>query len=64
MSEIRKIRKALGMTAEDLAKIVGVHPLSIYRYETGHREPGISIANKIAKALHCTIEDLIDKESA
>lgn len=64
MSEIRKHRKALGLTAEELAKRVGVHPLSIYRYETGQREPGISIANKIAKALNCTIEDLIDKESA
>lgn len=64
MSEIRKIRKALGMSAEELAKRVGVHPLSIYRYETGQREPGISIANKIAHALNCSIEDLIDKESA
>lgn len=63
MSEIRTLRRKLGMTAEELAKRVGVHPLSIYRYETGQREPGISIANKIAHALHCKMEDLI-KEGA
>ena len=63
MSEIRRIRRERGMSVEELAKKVGVHPFSIYRYESGKREPGVSVANRIAKALHCTIEDLV-KETA
>ena len=63
MTEIRRIRKERGMTAEELADKVGVHPFSIYRYESGKREPSMSVGYKIAKVLRCTMEALV-KETA
>lgn len=56
-----RIRKK--MTLEQLSKASGVSRVSINRYELGERSPNIFIAKKLADALGCTIEDLIDEKS-
>lgn len=49
---IRDRRKALGMTADDLAEAVGCNRATIYRYEAGTiRKMDIEILKKIADAL-------------
>ena len=62
MTEMRRIRKHLGMSVKELASVVGVAPMSIYRYEQGRRIPDIIVAAKIAKALNCTIDQLIGEK--
>lgn len=47
------------MSASELAKAAGITITSVYRYEYGMREPSVEIAARIAKALGCTVEDLI-----
>lgn len=64
MPKMRVIRMACGLSVEQLAAIVGVTKMSIYRYEQGLRIPDVAIAAKIAAALGCTIEDLIDNKKA
>lgn len=59
--DIKRIRVQAGLSQESLAQAVGVSRVSIVRYETGERKPDLDIAAKIAKALNCKVDDLIDK---
>lgn len=64
MKSIKERREALNMTQEDLAAKANVARVSINRYEAGDRIPNVYIAAKIAAALNCTVDDLIEKDSA
>lgn len=57
---IKDKRIAADMSQEELAKASGVSRVAITRYETGERVPNIEIASRIAKALGCKVDDLID----
>lgn len=60
---IKKRRKALGMSAEDLAFEVRCAPATIYRYESGAIEKmGTDKLIPIAKALKTTVADLLGTE--
>jgi DNA-binding XRE family transcriptional regulator len=59
--DIKKLRIAAGMSQDDLAKAAGISRIAIARYETGERTPSIITAVKIANALGCKVDDLIDK---
>ena len=59
MTEMRRLRKAYGLSVKALAASVGVTPMSIYRYEQGRRIPDADIALKIAGTLECTVEQLL-----
>lgn len=49
---IRSRRKELGLSAEDVAKLIGVSPSTVYRYESSEIENmGIDKLEPIAKAL-------------
>lgn len=58
---IKDKRIAAKMSQEELAQASGVSRVAIARYETGERVPNIKIAARIANALGCKIDDLIDK---
>lgn len=52
---IRKRRKELGLSAEDVARLIGVSPSTVYRYESSEIENmGIDKLEPIAKALQTT----------
>ncbi len=57
--QIRTLRKEKGLTLEELAKMSGVSRVAINRYELGDRVPNVTIAVKLAKALDCTVDDLL-----
>lgn len=59
--DIKKIRQQIGMSQEELAQAANVSRVAITRYEAGKRVPNIEIAARIAKALGCKVDDLIDK---
>lgn len=48
---IRDKRKEKGLTQTQLAKIVGVTPGAISRWETSDREPTVAMYEKIMKAM-------------
>jgi transcriptional regulator with XRE-family HTH domain len=58
---IKDKRIAANMSQEELAQASNVSRVAITRYETGERVPSIAIAARIAKALGCKVDDLIDK---
>jgi len=54
LSDIRKLRKALGMTQQKLSEISGISQPLIARIETGKTDPSFSKAEKIFSALQST----------
>lgn len=60
--QIRDLREKKGMTANQLAELVGVTQPTISRLETGVRRPSIDTARKIAAALDCTIDELFGEK--
>nr|MBR4279809.1 helix-turn-helix transcriptional regulator [Clostridia bacterium] len=60
--DIKTARLRVGMSQEDLAVASGVSRISIVRYESGERVPDIKTAARIANALGCKVDDLINKE--
>lgn len=54
-TRIRERRKQLGLSAEDVAALIGVSPSTVYRYESSEIENmGIDKLEPIAKALQTT----------
>ena len=62
MENLRRIRKAKGLTMKDLGKAVGVSESMIGMIETGKRNPGYELLLKLSEELGCSYEDLIDGE--
>lgn len=61
MENLRKIRKARGLTQKQLAELVGVGESSISQYESGGKTPSFEIALKLAEVLDCESADLVSK---
>ena len=64
MIAIKEMRSARGITQSDLAEIIGTTEAAISRYENGKREPRLAIVAKLADALGCTIDELIEGRNA
>lgn len=60
MVSIRERREALGLSRTELAEAVGISAKSLSRYESGEREPRASDLVKIADALGCSVELLVN----
>ena len=60
---IKKYRKMLKLSQEDLAKKSNLYRNSIYNYENNKRQPSIENLNKIATALGVTVNDLIKNDT-
>lgn len=56
---IRKARKAAGLTQAELSERSGAPLRSIQRWEADRNEPSIQCLRRIADALHCAIDQLV-----
>lgn len=59
---IRAMRQAKGLAQWQLAEMIGVKQGSIAQWETGKTSPRFERLAEIAKALECTVDDLIRKD--
>ena len=50
--KLKELRKEKGLTQQELAAMIGVHVMSIRRYEAGTRVPGMDECRKLADALN------------
>ncbi len=55
---IKKFRIARNLTQKDLGKLTGTTQQMIAQYENNRRNPKIETLDKIAQALHTTVEEL------
>lgn len=58
MTIIRERREAKGLSQGQVAAAAGIHKGSFQRYETGEREPTLSVARAIADALDIPLAEL------
>lgn len=57
--ELRRRRKAAGLTQEALANRADMDPAEIRRLESGKRDPGVRVLARLAKALETTPAELL-----
>lgn len=60
---LEAIRKKKNLTRRQLAIATGITENSIFRYERKKRIPNVNTAAIIAKALDCTVDDLIREDT-
>lgn len=60
MTAIQDYREKSGMTQQKLADALGVTQGAVANWENGIRKPDIFMLKKIADALHCTADDLLN----
>ena len=58
-SPIARLRIDRGLTQAQLAQLAGCHQQAINMWETGRRKPGMQSLLNLARALDCSIDDLI-----
>ena len=63
MNSIQSRRTRLGITQEELAAVIEVDRSTIAKWETGKALPRAELLPKLARALNCSIDNLLsDKE--
>lgn len=62
MNNIKKARKAKGLTAEQLAKQLGFVKGTISNYEQGYRQPDPITLKRMAELLDCSVDYLVGNE--
>lgn len=63
MNSIRKYRKTMKMTQQQLADLLGVSRMTIGRFENGNYEPRVSELKKMSEIFGCTIDSLVNPMS-
>jgi transcriptional regulator with XRE-family HTH domain len=58
-ANVRQLRKAAGLSQEDLAGRTGLHPTEISRLERAAREPRLGTIVRLARGLGVGIERLV-----
>jgi len=59
--KLKELRAATNKTVAEVAKDSGIFPARVSFYEMDRGIPTISILQKLAKGLNCTIFDIIDE---
>ena len=61
-NQLRKFRKAMGLSQEDAAWRAGICQSTYGEYERGVRYPPLDVAFQIAQALGATVDELWPRE--
>lgn len=56
---VRKYREESGLDQTELASKAGITQMMISHIETGRKIPSVAVLADIAKALNCTMDDLV-----
>lgn len=57
--DVRQARQRVGISQKDLARKVGITQAFLSEVETGTKSPSLLTAAKLARALGCTIDELL-----
>ncbi len=59
---LKKYRKQKGLTQAQVAKMCGIGQVVYSNYEIGKRQPKPKMLMKLARALNCSVDELIADE--
>lgn len=57
---LRVARENAGLSQTELASLIGIAPNTLSTYENSNREPRLSLALKISKALKISLDELVN----
>ena len=60
---LQALRRAKGLSQEELAHRSGIHQTYLSGVERGKRNPSVMVMSRIAAALDADVEDLVRKRS-
>ena len=60
---IRPVRESQAMSQSELARRTGIPQPNLIAVENRAREPSVGVLLRIARVLHCTVDDLLEVES-
>ena len=58
--QLRRLRERERLSQAELARLVGVKTHTVWRWETGEREPSFGFMERLAAALHVTEAELLN----
>lgn len=58
-NNIRRLADKKGLSVAELARRLEVQPHTLARYARGESEPKMQLAEKVAQALECTVEEVL-----
>ena len=61
ISNLATIRKAKGLSQDQLSKLSGISRVTIARIETGRISPNVRTLERLSDALKVSIADMIEK---
>lgn len=64
MKQIKIKRAQFDIKQRELAKKVGISQAGISRIESGAAHPSLKVLEKLAKVFNCTIDELVNNETA
>ena len=64
MNQIKRARLIAGLTLRELADLLGVSYVSVWKWEHGESFPNVKRLKQVADALNTTVGDLLPKERA
>ncbi len=64
MLKLREVRKSRGLSQTALAELVKVNQGYVSDLENGNRVPSFDVLIRLARALKCSLDELVDMESA
>ncbi len=59
MKEIIELREKLEMSQAELARVMGVCPASVCRWENGERKPSLRLVRKLAAVLQVPLHRMV-----
>lgn len=62
--QLRKLRKAAGLTQRELGDRIGVSPQAVTQWETGVKFPSVANLAKLADVLETTTDAILGRDSA
>ena len=63
MTDLKNIRRIVGLTQSDLARQMGVTQSMVAKWETGDSYPRGELLTKLADTLGCTIDELFGRNT-
>lgn len=64
LAKFSELRAAAGYSRADLARIFGVNPSAVFRWETGNALPRAEKLPQLADLFNCTIDELFGRDGA
>ncbi len=62
LNKIREIRRSAGLSQAEVSRRSGVEQVYLSKLEHGHHAPTVATLEKLARAIRCSVADLLPRD--